>query len=305
VTALNKMCHSQELSLSWAGVLVQTAHLPKISTQIDANLKVTEAFVSSLGEPIEGEGQTRVWTNVPAYQVANFVEALTYPPESARAGGGELAAFIQKQSEKAQPELTHWTVALISNSQAHERRVIGGHDIGLNVRTPESQTASTFSLIKANILSPTDEATDFRAKSFSQEWMDDIQSKVELANDQEWLEAQTGRIAWDVAMDLTRRWQATEPPKVGGKEAKHPHGRVVRVLRSRRSGLLLIYALAPPESVRAVEGRCEEKTGLNSHGSPVIGLALSFPTSDTAVGVEYRVNRVWDRVVAEDSRYED
>ena len=40
--------------------------------------------------------------------------------------------------------------------------------------------------------------------------------------------------------------------------------------------------------------------------NPIIGVALSFPASDTALdGAEYRVNRVWDSEIKEDAAYED
>ena len=34
-------------------------------------------------------------------------------------------------------------------------------------------------------------------------------------------------------------------------------------------------------------------------------MALSFPTSDTVIGVEYRVNKVWDAELPEDDEYDD
>jgi hypothetical protein len=106
-----------------------------------------------------------------------------------------------------------------------------------------------------------------------------------------------GKAAWDVALGLTLEWQKTSPPKIrppGKGETKRPNGRVLRVLRRRSHALLLIYPLAPLQEV-----------GLKSDGPPAIGLALSFPTSDSVLGVEYRVNRVWDAELQEDSAYDD
>lgn len=45
--------------------------------------------------------------------------------------------------------------------------------------------------------------------------------------------------------------------------------------------------------------------GVDPNGPPVIGVALSFPTSETVLGVEYRVNRVWDAEIQEDAAYDD
>jgi hypothetical protein len=75
---------------------------------------------------------------------------------------------------------------------------------------------------------------------------------------------------------------------------------VVREVRAKCQGLLLLYPLVAPASVPGADGRPEEQTGLDPAGPPVIGVALSFPTSDTVLGVEYRVNRVWGAEMQED-----
>jgi hypothetical protein len=310
VTAMNKMCHSQKLELSWAGVLVQTTQLPK-DERIAANLAATEALLSPLGAPIAGaERETRVWRGVRAGAVAQFVEALRFPPEAARASGPQLAEFIRKQTGKEPAELTTWTVTLVSNTQAADaqRRVIAGHGIGLIERSPENQSAGSFGLIKGNILSPADEARDFRSVPFDAEWCVAIITKPELWDDTDWLQAQVGRDAWTVALDLTLRWQSGPEPKLKPPvkgETKRPNGRVLRVLRRRDRALLLIYPVLPPEEVEARDGRPKERTGLSASGDAIVGVALSFPASDTVLGVEYRVNKLWDAEVKEDAEYDD
>jgi hypothetical protein len=54
VTALNKMAHGRTLELSWAGVLAQTAQLPKDAPRIQANLEATERLIARLPEPEGG-----------------------------------------------------------------------------------------------------------------------------------------------------------------------------------------------------------------------------------------------------------
>jgi len=313
VTALNKMCHSQTLELSWAGVLVQTTQLPK-DGRIAVNLAATTALLTGgLGEPNSGAGrETRIWRGVPATTVAKFIESLQYPPESARASGPQLAAFIRKQVGKQPAELIEWTVALVSNSQATQRRTIAGiEDIGLIERTPESQTNAGWTLIKSNILNPADEARDFvDGERFDLDWFGAVADKPELSRDLGWLREQVGREADDVALELTLRWQQTEPPRIKKPlkgETKRANGRVLRTLRRRTHGLLLIYPVLPPIEVaeKKTEGRPAVPTGLSAEGDPVIGVALSFPTSDTVLGVEYRVNKVWDAELREDAEYDD
>jgi hypothetical protein len=316
ITALNKMCHSQTLELSWAGVLVQTTQMPTSQEALAANLAVTEKLIEGLLPPgSQADRKTRVWKNVPANIVADFIESLQYPPESARASGTQLGRFIRKQASKPEPELSWWTVALVSNAEADadKGRTLAGYSIGLIERNPEDQTPTSYSLKKANILSPADESLDFEKVPFDQQWFESIATKPDLKDDIDWLAGQVGSAdAVEVAQRLTQRWQKSDPPKIKGPRAgdaktKRPNGRVLRVLRRRANGLLLIYPLQQPEVIPADKklNRPAVPTGLNPAGVPVIGLGLSFPTSDTVIRVEYRVNKVWDAEMKEDSAYED
>lgn len=113
----------------------------------------------------------------------------------------------------------------------------------------------------------------------------------------------------EVALALTGRWQLGDTPKIrkplnGGPPAR-ANGHVLRALRRPQHGLLLIYPVMPPEAVVLDENRLPEPTGLDPAGPPIIAVALSFPTSDTTVPVEYRVNKVWETEIAEDDAYED
>lgn len=316
ITALNKMCHSQTLELSWAGVLVQTTQLPKAPDKLAENVAVTEKLIASLTFAVSPDNrETRVRNNVPAATVAEYIESLQFPPESARASGSQLARFIRKQASKPEPELSWWTVALVSNAQAEadKHRTIAGYSIGLIERNPEDQTPTSYSLKKANILNPADEASDFKRVPFDRQWFESIATKPDLKHDSEWLAEQVGaEDAREVALGLTRRWQKTDPPKIkgprsAGSETTRPNGRVLRVLRRRTHGLLLIYPLQQPGVIPADMklSKAADPTGLDPAGIPVIGLGLSFPTSDSVIGVEYRVNKVWDAEMKEDSAYED
>lgn len=310
VTALNKMSHGRTLELSWSGVLSQTTQLPKEADKIAANVRATETLLLGAGKPTTGtERDTRIWREVDAEKVARYVESLLFPPAAARASGEQLATFIRKQSSKGPAELTRWTIALISHSRApvERHRLLAGFQIGLVERSPESQTRTTIGLKKANILNPADESIDFTSQAFSREWCDAISGKLELADDAEWLAGQVDKTALDVALDLTRRWQKMSPPKVRkppSGEPSRPNGRVLRTLRRERDGLLLIYPVMSPTTVKDDNGRVES-TGLDSTGQPIIGIALSFPVSATTLGVEYRVNTVWGSEIREDDEYED
>jgi hypothetical protein len=311
VTALNKMSHGETRQLSWAGTLVQTTDLPKETTLIRANLTSTEKLLAALGAPDAGNDRNpKIWRGVKAELVASFIAALKYPALSAGASGEQLATFIRKQHTKIPMELTEWTVVLVSIAKPSDdrKREIAGHPVGLLERNPESQTATTYRLNKSNILSPADESRDFEDRVFDRNWYDLVAWKPELFQDRDWLEEKVGEQAYDVARELTRRWMEDGKlctPKSG--DYNRPNGRVLRVLRPRDRGLLLVYPLLPPEKIKAVirQGKQEAPTGLAGNGDPIIGVALSFPTSETALGCEYRVNLVWKTEMEDDDRYDD
>ena len=311
VTALNKMSHGRTLELSWAGVLAQTTHLPKESGPITGNLEACRTLLSTLGKPLRGgDRQTRIWRGNGWEAVARFAESLKFPPASARASGEQLATFIRKQATKTPSELATWTVALVSNAQAavDRHRDIGGFAIGMIERNPESQTEKSFALRKANILNPVDEGRDFEDEVFDRAWYEAIVGKPELQDEVEWLGERVGCAALDVALALTRRWQEREPPKIRKPvkgETTRANGRVLRLLRRVDHGLLLIYPVVPPIEIRGDDLQPAEATGLDPKGPPIIGVALSFPASHTAIGVEYRVNRVWGAEMEEDDAYAD
>lgn len=162
ITAVNKMCHSQTLQLSWAGVLVQTHQLP-LDERIDENVAHTESLLSSLGPPLPVEAdRSRIWTNVSHDRVAAFVQALRLPAHSSQASGKQIADFIREQATKTVAELTAWTVVLVSTQNGRKGRV-GSFDVGFVKRNPPSPPTDEsveFALRNANLISPSDQSLD-------------------------------------------------------------------------------------------------------------------------------------------------
>lgn len=126
--------------------------------------------------------------------------------------------------------------------------------------------------------------------------------------DVEFLQSHIGKDLREVGVLLTRKRIEQDPERWrGSPDTDRPNGRIVRELRPKSRGLLLIYPLRQPEIVPEDKelSRPAEPTGLDPNGPPIIGLAFSFPTSETAVRVEYRVNRVWDAMLEDDDAYGD
>ncbi|MFO1482351.1 MAG: Z1 domain-containing protein [Verrucomicrobiaceae bacterium] len=76
-------------------------------------------------------------------------------------------------------------------------------------------------------------------------------------------------------------WQSDKRPSKSKEPPSTPGGKEIRQSRPKSRGMLLIYPLDP----RPAE--------LPEGSSPVIGLAISFPKSDTATEVTYTVNNVF------------
>lgn len=294
--------------------MVQTTQLPK-DARIAANAATTESFIASLpGTPAREKEGPILWRHVPAETVADYVRNMEYPPGS-RATGDELSRFIRTQA--TQGELIHWTVVLISNSQAAaaQQRTFAGQSVGLVVRSPASQTAADYALRKANILSPRDESLDLSAITLDPSLAAQLIVKPALAPDKDFLLNEATRTPprdlRSVALALTRDRAENDLESVGQKsESDIPNGHIVRELRPKTHGLLLIYPLQQPDEVPKVEKAGvlispAEKTGLDPAGVPIIGLALSFPDSETATRVEYQVNKKWNTALQEDPSDDD
>jgi hypothetical protein len=315
VTALNKMCHSETQRLSWSGVLEQSTHVPVDSARVVKNLGCVERLVGELGAPRTNiQGKTRLWTTVPGVRVATFLEELAMPPESARAAGRQIADFIRKQMAKSPSELCTWTVALLSSTGPDAKSsTIGGYHVGRIIRTPQRRSDSgpfvspgidSVALKNANIISPSHQALDLKELPFTGTTIDDAGAPDLVRRDLAKIDVSECNNLEDVAIAITRYRIANTPLKGNDQIA---NGRVVRELRPRSRGLLLIYPLAPPSALfpltRLAKG---ERVQDNGTGEPLIGVALSFPASaSTMDGVEYRVNRVWDSEIQEDADYED
>lgn len=79
-----------------------------------------------------------------------------------------------------------------------------------------------------------------------------------------------------ISITKERRKKAGKPES----KSKTPDGKLIREKRNPRNGLLLLYPLDP----KAININAE---------IPVIGFGISFPSSDSAKSVEYKVNNVY------------
>jgi hypothetical protein len=140
----------------------------------------------------------------------------------------------------------------------------------------------------ANILSPADQYADFRGLPLSQEHLDEIRMREVFVRggngeDLRILEHGVGRDLIEVATEISIARFLRE--EIRGKDAPStPNGGVVRDMRRRSHGLLIIYP--------TMAGKREEDAAEH----PMVGVAISFPRDDNAQPLEYLVNQVFEQL---------
>jgi hypothetical protein len=179
-----------------------------------------------------------------------------------------LAEYVELQN--AEHELTSWTVALVNNRSQlprkpedkvdpHKLYTLGQLRGGCTERN-DANTASTavnepYTLSKQHLISPDDEVVD-------------------LSEDQRKNALLVTRQLWEVS---SKKNKTDDPPT-------RANGKGARASRSPSNGLFLVYQLyASPNDHR------------EDSSVPVTAFAISFPASENAKTVDYRVNNVyWD-----------
>lgn len=251
VTALNKMRTAQEIYLSYAGRLVELASYYRDQKKREINFKETEEFMKSIElyrSDIADNGSV-VHAQVPAREVINYLKNVSTPVDikyNSTANGDRLEQYISSQNAKG--ELRKWTVVLLSSKDGkYGERTVNNYPIKLIHRKEQedfSESGEIYQLNKSKLLSPRDEYI------------------YDLSDEQ-----------YDIAMQRTL--EAYELGEIKGKNVPTtPNTRVIRKVRNKDEGLLLIYPLSTIES-----------------GEPYVGYVVSFPESETAQGIRYAVNQ--------------
>ncbi len=283
VTALNKMAHGQSREVTFAGQLVQTAFFERSPSRQEANVKTVERWLSGLSSfRALDDGHLR-WT-ASREQVALFLDEVLVPGfihEKCSRFGPELRMFVQVQEENG--GLQEWTV--IVPRGGGRLQSVAGRQINLTGRSDVSKDHDYYSLSKANVQEPKHEMLDLDEIELTDELAHELLSKLEV------------RDAGAGAMPLILPGEETEAvlscvgqkvskavfalAKVRGKTTIGAMRDEMRQLRPAAKGLLIVYPLDSGE-VRKLEAV-----------SYVPAFALSFPATDKARRVHYRVNSVW------------
>ncbi|WP_292364367.1 MULTISPECIES: Z1 domain-containing protein [unclassified Methanoculleus] len=213
ITAVNKMRTGTVMRVSFGDSLIETVFFDKNPVILRNNLNVIDQFIRDLGSPSPNasSGRHMLWNSVPTQEILNLLDRYIVHEESRTANPDLLKAYMQKRLSRG--ELTHWTVALINNSStAAQTYTIGGHEIGLTIRTPGENTSdSKYALKKMHIIDPKHEFIDLTQE-------------------------QIAEALREMRADPARRSRSE-------KEPEFPSGRYIRRVRPTERGLLLIYPL--------------------------------------------------------------
>ncbi len=268
VTSPLKMRSAQTLSLSYSGSLVQTIVFRSDLETLAKNLDSADKLLLAVGTPSEtaprrsrnGEvddwKRSYLWRNVASEKILDFLRGYVTPASMPRANSLVLAEFIEKMN--SQGELGRWTVALIAEGRASAPYEFSN---GLSVSSfpARSHRGGEDSYTIGVLTDPTDEGID-----------------VEEAD-------------WRYALEMTLAEWKPDPARNRLIPPTRPSGIKLREVRAisggaNAHGLLMLYPLARSGA---------ENTIPETWSKPIMGFALSFPSSTCGVLVEYKVDHLY------------
>lgn len=265
ITAAAKMRNGVYVDVTFSQTISESIYFDTDSATLNNNLEAVEQLARSCGEPARRRGptSTAVWTDVPPGVVLAFLDKYRTPDNATKARPAALAEYIRTMNTAEPPELINWTIGLISVDTSESPFAIAGLDVGL-VRRAVWDPATRKALdddAEANLLAGRDRYVIKRLVSPEDEQLDLSDSQKERA-----LKA------------TISSWEDDPSPR-GKQRPARAGGLQIRDVRSPRQGLLLIYPL--------------EWRPWMTPGLPPVGFAVSFPTSDSAKKIRYRVTNLW------------
>lgn len=282
ITSPLKMRNSQTLSLTYSGTRPQTILFHRNAKIQEANLAAADALLAAMGAPnVLGPEYVRdgsadkwkrssLWKDVDAAKILSFLGSYTTHPKASSAKGPVLADFITKMVEIGQ--LKYWNIALLAEGESHGDPYTFSNGIRIDsfsMRTPDDMKKSDVPKDPDNfaigvLTDPSDEGID----------LDDD--------------------AWRKALALTRAAWKPDPARGRVSPPSIPSGKGIRMARAQLGGsadrgLLLLYPLSP----YAGKDKLPEKLIVPGWDKPIMAFAIAFPSSDSAIRVEYEANLLY------------
>jgi hypothetical protein len=265
VTSRLKMRSAKSLFLSFSGSFRETTKFFRDLNCLNSNIEALAQLIDVMGlareipkyEHRKNLAKGAYWENVSYQYVLEFLENYKVHPKSINIDSKILKDFIGSMVRIG--ELTSWTVAIIGGSVDNK---------------PPLEISEGFSVnrVERNASTQTDDSYDI--SRLSQPMHEGI-GLDETDLDAAFVETKS---IWYA--DQGRLKSKDEPPTI-------PSRMSMRRVRDPKCGLLLIYVLEPLPAI---------ETNSSEYAPPVVAFGISFPGSNNARTVEYKVNNVlWEQ----------
>lgn len=254
VTSAVKMRSGTRMHLSYSGDISETVIFDTSLSVRQRNLKAVNDLLGRLPGANGKRAGGYLWTGVKYTDILDFFGAYDSHRDSRRADVSLLSQYIQRQC--GQGELVSWTVQLSSSGLADATRLdshFGGLEIGGIFREPLENGDQDGKVLRIRRL--------VSPADEAQDLTDPGEKERALA-------------------ETHRLWQQSLKKNKSDTAPDKPSGRGIRSARPKERGMLIIY----PLDYAATD---------SGDGTPVIGIAVSFPQSDTAREITYTVNNVF------------
>jgi hypothetical protein len=306
ITAMSRMRFATMCDITYAGKILQTTVMTTKKAEVAENLATTRGFFASLGAGSSHANYPN-YTYYPAVtskQVCDYISKVHIPSGASRFTKQLIVPFIEKQTSYA----TSWNVVFAPLGMSTSEAAMGVtfdfngktvKAISRKVEAPKKsrpihQLGDEFSPVKHNLLSPDDQGADLHFTNLTPELVLAYQQKRGLASYLGLLEGYQvkGMSLYQAALSLTRENMG---PNKKGELPSVPSGEFCRLLRPEGQALLLVYPVTPlidKDKVVSVKGKhsWSSEPALLDH--PLIGVAISFSSSDKVVPVRYAVDDV-------------
>jgi hypothetical protein len=262
VVARNRMGSAESVRQSYAGQLIQMTRFQLGDDNwLQHNLTTTRDLLRALGTPTgtpNGRAERPSWTNIPWNYIEGFLQNFQTAQDAMSFDSATAARYIRVQAER-HGELSNWSVSVQCALRLNpdlgtcELAIVGGGPV----------PAINRSQLKADSLSVGALVSPAREDNLGA-----ADESVDLTTDQ-------------IAAATTT---ATTFPN---------RGHALRAQRPKTNGLLLVYPISPfsRPGINAV-GDNRRPLFPSPQGRPfVVGIALSFPPSETGATVEYVAGR--------------
>lgn len=251
ISASNKIRRAVTVDVSWAGRLVESYEFQKSVSTIHSNLIATTDLISGIeGNPTIDNSENYLWFNVDPAIIRQWLLRFRLSESLKAADPLNLVRFIDIQL--ANNELTSWRVAVMSKRTTNKRITVHTRGNDLNIG---------FYLRNFDERNSNEEIYYLRKShiiSPRDESVDLTQEEIERAMER-------------TAELWTRKGKTGTP--------NYPSGEIIRnEIRNPQTALLLIYFLDPVGA------------GLIEGTEPIVGYAISFPSSRFHNAVQYAIH---------------